>query len=165
MNIFLLDASALAKRFVTEAGTLLLNHLFTQTGKDRRCCLMLGAAEVAATLARKRNGGKLTPSLFALAMTELRQEVLTASDFRKLPCNNAVIEASIPFSDSYALNSHDAVVLQVAVETAAELQMIGHSLVLVSADARLLRAAQAEGLQTFNPETQPQADLDALIAA
>jgi hypothetical protein len=35
----------------------------------------------------------------------------------------------------------------------------------VASDQRLLRAAAAEGLATFNPETQSQAELDALIAA
>jgi hypothetical protein len=36
-------------------------------------------------------------------------------------------------------------------------------LVLVSSDQRLLRAAQAEGLVTFNPEIQDQATLAALV--
>jgi len=39
----------------------------------------------------------------------------------------------------------------------------GDDIVLVAFDRRVLRAAQAEGLQTFNPETDTQAYLDALI--
>ena len=38
-----------------------------------------------------------------------------------------------------------------------------NSLVLVVTDRRLLRAAQAEGLLTFDPETQTQAELDAFL--
>ncbi len=36
--------------------------------------------------------------------------------------------------------------------------------VLFTPDPRLLQVAQAEGLVTFNPETQTQADLDTLLA-
>ena len=42
-------------------------------------------------------------------------------------------------------------------------ERVGDDLVLVASDQRLLRAAQAEGLVTFDPETQSQADLDALL--
>jgi hypothetical protein len=37
--------------------------------------------------------------------------------------------------------------------------------VLVASDARLLRAAVAEGLTVFNPEADPVERLDALLAA
>jgi hypothetical protein len=36
-------------------------------------------------------------------------------------------------------------------------------LVLVASDQRLLRAAQAQGLNTFNPETQDRAALAPLL--
>ncbi|MGH9845023.1 MAG: hypothetical protein ACREEM_40425 [Blastocatellia bacterium] len=39
----------------------------------------------------------------------------------------------------------------------------GDDLVLVSADSRLVRAAKVEGLFTFDPETESQPALDALI--
>jgi len=50
------------------------------------------------------------------------------------------------------------------LEIDKQLHSIGNQLVLVSSDQRLLKAAQAEGLFTFDPETQSQADLDALLA-
>jgi len=37
------------------------------------------------------------------------------------------------------------------------------ALVLVTSDQRLLRAAQAEGVLTFDPTTQTESDLDALL--
>ena len=40
-----------------------------------------------------------------------------------------------------------------------------HHIVVVTSDKRLLKACQAEGLTIFDPETQSQADLDALIAS
>jgi hypothetical protein len=46
----------------------------------------------------------------------------------------------------------------------AQLRAGGDDLVLVASARRLVQAGQAEGLTTFYPETQTQADLDALLA-
>ena len=56
---------------------------------------------------------------------------------------------------SAAKNHQDVVV--------ADHRKVGDELVLVASDHRLLRAAQAEGLTTFNPETESQTELDALL--
>jgi predicted nucleic acid-binding protein len=57
MPAFLLDASALVKRYANETGSAVVDYLFAHTARDRLMCLMLGAAEVAAALVRKPNGG------------------------------------------------------------------------------------------------------------
>jgi hypothetical protein len=125
---------------------------------------MLGAAETAAILARKRNRGDLTTATFAQAMTELRAEVLDAPAFAKLPADNALIGRSLALLDRYAVNANDAIVLQLALEIALPLRAAGDEVVLVASDQRLLRAAQAEGVTTFDPETQTRPDLNALLA-
>jgi predicted nucleic acid-binding protein len=139
--------------------------LLDGAARDQLICVMLGAAEVAASLVRKRNDGRLSRSFFTAAVSRLQDEILTASDFVKLPCDNAVINASIPLSEKHAINASDAIVLQVALEEAAWLRADGDDLVLVAADQRLLKAARAEGLQTLDPETQTEADVEALLSA
>ena len=163
MNFFLLDASALVKRYTAEAGAALVDHLFAQTARDRLACLMLGAAEVAATLVRKRNGGQITTAELGTAMKHLHAEVLKAADFAKLSSDNPLIDASISLLEKHAINSSDPLLLQAALNLVALLRAAGNDLVLVASDKRLLKAAQAEGLLTFDPESQTQADLDALI--
>lgn len=163
MNSFLLDASALVKRYAPERGDVLVDHLFARVPRDRLMCLMLGAAEVVAALVRKRNGGLLAPALFVTGMARLTSEVLTAVDFTRLPAENPLISAAIPLLERYAINSTDGIVLQSAREVAAQLRGGGDDLVLVASDRRLLNAARVERLATFDPETQSQADLDALI--
>jgi predicted nucleic acid-binding protein len=91
MRLFLLDASALVKRYAIESGTPLLNHLFAQVVPARLLCLTLGVAEVAATLARKRNRGDLTSTAYALAMGALRSEVLLPSGLVKLAADDHLI--------------------------------------------------------------------------
>jgi predicted nucleic acid-binding protein len=163
MNYFLLDASALVKHYAPEPGTALVDHLFARASRDRLACLMLGAAEVVATLVRKRNGGSLTPAAFTVAMGQLRAEVLNAAVFRKLPTDIVLINAALALLERYAINSSDGIVLQTGLESVLPLRGSGDDLVLVASDRRLLAAAQAERLLTFDPETQSQADLDALI--
>jgi predicted nucleic acid-binding protein len=163
MNRFLLDASALAKHYAPERGSALIHHLFTRAASYRLGCLLLGGAEVVAALVRKRNGGQFTPAAFTAAMAQLQAEVLGAVAFQKLPAEDTVIYASLPLLERYAINSTDALVLQTALNLAFALRAAGNDLVLVASDRRLLTASQAEHLLTFNPETQSQAELDALI--
>jgi predicted nucleic acid-binding protein len=63
----------------------------------------------------------------------------------------------------HAINATDAIVLRVALDIAQYLRSGGDDLVLVASDLRLLRAAQAEGLLTFNPESKDQAALAVLV--
>jgi predicted nucleic acid-binding protein len=163
MNFFLFDGSALVKRYVPEPGMALMHRLFAAVTRDRLLCLMLGGAEVAAALVRKRNGGTLIPAAFAAAMLDLRTEVLDAIDFTKPPADNSAINASIPLTDKHAINATDAVVLYTALQLVTQLRAAGDDLVLAACDRRLLRAAQAEGLTTFDPENQTQPELDALL--
>src|SRR5438128_3039969 len=132
MPAFLLDANALVKRYANETGSAVIDYLFAHTARNRLMCLMLGAAEVAAALVRKRNGGLITPTVFAAAMARLRTEVLTAGDFLKLPADNALINTALPLLDKYAINANDAIVLQTALDLAAQWRTEGNTLVLVA---------------------------------
>jgi predicted nucleic acid-binding protein len=70
VHAFLLDASALVKRYAPETGSAIIDYLITKATRGRLLCLMLGVAEVVAALVRKRNGGVITPAIFAAAMTQ-----------------------------------------------------------------------------------------------
>jgi predicted nucleic acid-binding protein len=52
---FYLDASALAKRYVVEQGTFVMNHLFRRVTRDDMMCLTLGILEVISIFVRKKN--------------------------------------------------------------------------------------------------------------
>jgi predicted nucleic acid-binding protein len=163
MNSFLFDASALVKRFTPEPGAVLVDHLYSQVGITRFRILMLGAAEVVATLVRKRNAGKISAPSFASSMTQFELEVIQPPQFTKMSTENRLIEAALGLLSRHSINATDAIVLRASLDLAAMLRSVGDNLVLVAADRRLLRAAGGEGLVTFNPETQSQSDLDALI--
>jgi predicted nucleic acid-binding protein len=163
MNSFLLDASALAKRYTLESGYPLVDYLFAQVKVSRLSCLLLGAGEVISVFVRKKNGGQISRIVFAQAMADFTAEVIQAGDFGKIEPDRTQVIDSWPLIEKHALNATDAVVLRVAMDRAEELRSQHQDLVLVAADVRLLRAAQSEGLATFNPETDAQTSLEALI--
>ena len=72
-------------------------------------------------------------------------------------------DAAIRHVDAHSVNSTDAALLQSALEISATLRTAGDDILVVASDLRLLRAASAEGLATYNPETQASAALDALL--
>ena len=163
MNYFYWDASALAKRYTPEVGTPLVNDLFAKVPCNRMMCLHIGTGEVISIFVRKKNRKLITQASFAQAMTDFRAEVLNDVHFELVSTADDLISPSHQFIEKYSLNATDAFILRSALEVATRLRSVKDDLVLIASDQRLLQAAQAEGLATFNPETDSQAQLDTLL--
>src|SRR5262249_33858383 len=164
MYSFFLDARVLVKRYATERGTELVDHLFARASRDRLLCSMLGGAEVLAQLCRRRQSGRLTPALFSAGLLQFPIEIMESSDVSKLPPDNALIRAALPRVEQSRLGAVDGIVLRTALDAAVVRRAGGHDLVLMPTTPPLVRAAHRQGLITFNPETQIQTELDALLA-
>lgn len=163
MASFCLDGSVLAKRYVPEMGSALMDFLFENVPEHRLYLVNVGAAEVVSVLVRKRNAGTLSGAEFSQAILELDSEVIQSPAKHLLTFDNAVVIDALVYILMHAINATDAIVLRVALDVAQHLRQQGDDLVLVASYQRLLRAAQAEGLITFNPETQDQAALATLV--
>jgi predicted nucleic acid-binding protein len=161
---FFLDASALAKRYAAELGSDVMNHLFVQVPPDRFSEFNVGVAEVVSLLVRKRNTGRLSAAAFSQALLDLGAEISVPTVVRKASADNALVTASIPLIIAHSVNATDAILLRYCLNEATLLRPSGDDLILATSDQRLVTAARAEGLVTFNPETQTQADLDTLLA-
>lgn len=162
-NHFYWDASALVKRYAPESGTSLINHLFSQVPLARMMCLSLATSEVISVFVRKKNAKLITDAAFAQAMTDFRAEVIDSADFKLVSLKDHLVFASHSLIFKHSVNATDALVLCSALDAKAMLRQAGNDVVLIASDLRLLQAANAEGLQTFNPETDSQVRLDALI--
>jgi predicted nucleic acid-binding protein len=160
---FYLDASALAKRYIPETGSAQIDAILDTVPARRIVLLSIGAGEVVSIFVRKRNAGRLSLSDFAQAMASFEAEIVRAADVAKLPVTHRLVWSSLALIVAHSINSTDAATLKSALAMARRLRGAGDDLVLVASDQRLLRAAQAEGLTTFNPETQDQAALAAFI--
>lgn len=163
MNSFYLDASALVKRYVLEKGSPHVHAILDGVPHNRIYLLNVGAGEVVSILVRKRNAGSISTASFGQAYVDFETEILRAAAIRKQSVSNRLALSSFPLIVAHSINSTDAIMLRSALVIARKLRAGGGDLVLVASDQRLLRAAQAEGLTTFDPETQDQAALARLI--
>src|SRR5262249_51177146 len=154
---------ALGKRCAPEAGSANLDHLFANVSPDRIALFNVGIAEVVSILVRKKNGGRIFPGTLSRGLIDLWSGIIHSTGVRKVVADDALVTVALPLIEPYSVNSTDAIVLRSALDLAASLRPAGNDMVLVASDKRLLKAAQAEGLVTFDPETQTQAELDALI--
>ena len=157
MYYFYFDASALVKRYTEEIGSDNVDFIFANVPLNQLVCLNFGAAEVFWICVRKRNDRRITPHEFSQAIGHLNREVIAEdSDLTTLPVHKLLVWASMNLIETYTINSTDAIVLRSALDLVISLRNVGDELVLVASDQRLLRAARAEGLLCFNPETDPQ---------
>ena len=163
MKSFFVDGSALAKRYVAEPGTPLVDFLFDHVLPDRLVVLNIGLAEVVSVLVRRKNAGVLSAATFSQALLQLGQEIIHATTLRKVEATNTLVIAALTHIENHSINATDAIALHAALGLAQHLRSRGDDLVLVASDQRLLRAAQAEGLVGFNPETQDQTALATLV--
>ena len=151
MIYFALDASALAKRYVAEPGSAVIDYLLTALPTDRLYCLTLGALETFSIVVRARNSGRITDGTFIEAIQRLRREVFLG-DARLLSAPDSLILRSDLLVQTHNINANDAIFLRALLDIRPTLQGSDDDLVLLASDLRLLRAARLEGLPTFNPE-------------
>jgi predicted nucleic acid-binding protein len=163
MNFFMLDSSVLVKRYANETGTPLMNVLFSQVSPLRLICLLEGIGEVISVFVRKRNDDRISSTTFRQIMVDFNAEIIQNVDIEKLTPSRDQIIRSWALIETHAINSSDALLLCCALDENDTMHADGNNVVLVSSDWRLLKAAKAEDMITFNPETDSQAVLQSLI--
>jgi len=163
-NAFYMDASALAKRYFPERGSAHVDIILDTVPPDRICVLNVSVGEVVSILVRKRNAGTISAANFAQALINFEAEIVHSAAIAKLPIGTRLAVASLSLIVRHSINSTDAVTLKSALILAAKRRGAGDDVVLVASDQRLLRAAGAEGLITFDPEQQDLAALTAVIS-
>ncbi len=136
--------------------------VFSLAGSHRLATTPSGYAETYSILLRKLNGGVLTAASWAKAASALQVEVVDNPDFEMLAITEEDIFASILMMRRHNINSTDAAILTLLL---AYTQTPGAlTCLLIAADKRLLRAAEAEGLVTLDPEAVLPADVPAILA-
>ena len=163
MVSFCLDGSALAKRYVPENGSALVDFVLDNVAGQRIYILNVGFAEVVSVLVRNKNAGTLSAAQFSQALLDFEREIIQSPGKHLLAFDNSVATDAVALIVRHSINSTDAIVLQVAMDITQHLHTRVDDVVLVASDQRLLRAAQAEGLTTFDPESQDQSALSALL--
>jgi predicted nucleic acid-binding protein len=159
------DASALAKRYVPEAGSDTVKALFAVLPEPQMIGTVLGYAETFSVLLRHLNRGSISAATFATAKSLLRSDIINAPDFTLLTVDDAAIFAGIALMERHNVNASDASILAVALRYLRALPPPVPACLLIAADQRLLDAARAEGLHVLNPELTSPTDAAAIVAA
>ncbi len=169
MPLLFWDASGLVKRYYSEAGSATVNSIFDGVSHSGDASVMIstfwGYTETYAILARKRNSGVIKTDAMANAMSALFYEVAVAEDFLLLSIDDETVMESVTHILSHNINSADAALLTAFLDYQASLPEGDPPCILVTADLRLTRAAQAEGLQTLNPEALTPQEASAFLAS
>ena len=161
MNYFLFDTSALAKRYVPEVGTPLINHLLNTVSKQRTFVLVLAFGELVSFLVRKKNSGQISRMSYLQALADSRSE-MTGMVIQSV--SDDLVWKSLSLIEQYSINATDAIILRCALNIADTLRVLGHDLVLVTSDIRLANSAQSSKLVVWNPEKDDQSSLEELIS-
>lgn len=163
MPIVLWDASGLVKRYFREAGSETVDAIFQSPAVDQMATTIWGYAECVSILHRKRNVNLIAAAAYTETVTALQQEVLVSNDFKTLTIEDDRVLAGLGFVVRHNLNSNDAAILATYLRFQSSLPAGSPLCILAAADKRLIRAAEAEGLKTLNPEQVTVSDVAAIM--
>jgi predicted nucleic acid-binding protein len=144
--IVYLDASALVKRYVAEAGSPEVAALLLRA--EAVGTALISRAEVAAALAKARRLKLLPPAEAAAAL-----QVLSADweDLVRIQLTEALVARAASLAWEYGLRGYDAVHLASAVLWQ---EILGESVTVATFDRQLWEAARRAGLIAW-PESSP----------
>ncbi len=151
---FFFDTSGLAKRYIAETGSNRVKNTCLPASGNLIFIAEITTLEITSAIVRRRKGGSLLPVDAASALTQFDADL--HNDYFVLEINSTLLEEARKLVETHALRSLDAVQLAVAVNFNRE-QLANNlpSLIFVSADNELLKAAGLEGLLIENPNNYP----------
>jgi len=161
MPILLWDASALAKRYVQEVGSDIVEELFARVPFSQIAVTIWGYSETFSILLRRRNGGVISQSVFTEAVSALDEEFVVHQETVLLAIDNSAVFDGIDLMLKHNINSADASILAVFLRYVSKSVL---PCIMIAADQRLLRAGEAEGLAVINPETASLADISSMLS-
>ena len=153
MRVHFFDSSAIAKRYVNEAGTAWILGLVGPTSGNHNYLASITAVEVVSALTRQQRSGSLSGADAAAALAAFRHDF--ANEYRILDISAAMIDVAMDMAEKHALRGYDAVQLAAALRVHSQSLASGMTLTLVSADLALNAAAVAEGLAVEDPNAHP----------
>jgi predicted nucleic acid-binding protein len=147
--IYFLDTSALAKRYLTEKGSLRIRRLLERKA-DVFYQNFLTPVELTSALYGRFRQREINSAELALM---LRAYVAHShEDYLLLPYSETLMERAITLLAHHALRALDAIQLASALELRDRLPENDLPVAFLSSDERLVEAARQEHLRTGNPE-------------
>jgi predicted nucleic acid-binding protein len=154
MSAYFFDSSALVKRYVAEIGTTWVRSLVTPTAGNITLVAHITSVEIVSGAMRRKRDGSISPRI--AHAVRLLVDRHTRREYTIVALTEPVSQRAENLLEVYPLRAYDAVQLASALESNIRVVAAGlPPLIFVSADQRLLSAANAEGLATDDPNAHP----------
>lgn len=154
MAVYFADSSSLAKRYVSETGSVWLRTLLNPTTGNVTVLARITSVELIAAFTRRERGGSLTPADATIARADLRTHL--AGEYQIVEVDELIIDRAMLLAETHGLRGYDAVQLAAALEVNASYLAAGHSaIILLASDSELNAAANVEGLSVEDPNVHP----------
>jgi predicted nucleic acid-binding protein len=151
MTDYYVDSSVLVKRHVREMGTEWFRALVNSNAGNLMITSRISMVEVYSALSRRRRESVLTIEDYGQLAADFTSICL--AEYQLVELTDVVVEQARALFSRHPLRAYDAVQLASALLTQETLLDAGlPPLVFLTADARLLSAAQAEGLTIDTPK-------------
>ncbi len=149
MGFFYWDSSVVVKRYLDEPGSAWVRML-TANPENTFLTTQMSIVEVSAASAISVRVGRLTKRQGQHAYRDFANDVEIGA-YQLLAVARPIIDHAALLAQAHPLKGYDAVHLATGLEAARNLAGQEITLVFVSGDAQMLRAAEAESLTTDNP--------------
>ena len=144
------DSSVLVKRHVPESGSVWVKALSAPAMGNVIVTAHLSLIELYSALNRRLRENSINTPDYKNIAADL--SVIFSSQYGIIPLIPIVVNDAKGLLERHPLRAYDAIQLASALYARIHLQATGHAgLIFLSADIRLLTAAQAEGFTTDDP--------------
>ena len=152
MNVFYYaDSSALVKRHIPEIGSAWIEQEFDAAAGNRVITAKLTVIEVLSAMNRRQREASISATEYAKFSSDFLAFV--QSDYRISELTDAILPKAQRLLETYPLRAGDAIQLASALLANAQLQTANlPALIFLASDARLLTAANGEGLPIDDPQ-------------
>ncbi len=145
------DSSALVKRHISESGSAWIEREFDAARGNKIVTTKLSVAEVLSAMNRRRREANITATEYAKFSGDFLAFV--AAEYEMVELSDTVFLEAQRLLETYPLRASDAIQLASALLANAQLQSANlPALIFLASDARLLTAANSEGLLTDDPQ-------------
>ncbi|MBD2773317.1 PIN domain-containing protein [Iningainema tapete] len=150
MTAYFLDSSVLVKRYVSETGSAWIQQIADPQTGNLLFIARISWVEVNSALARRQREGNLSVTDVNQIIHTFRYDLDT--QYQVVELDLTLVETAGQLVRQYPLKAYDAIQLASVLRIQSIFaQAQSTLLVFLTADDRLIAAAQAEGLLTDNP--------------
>ena len=154
LNAYFLDTSALVKRYIVETGTPWVQTITNPAAQNILLISRLTCVEISSAISRRKRESTLTPKQAAQLKLVFQDHCKT--QYQIVELNLHMTDLASTLCDRQSLRAYDAVQLSSALTVQPIIQeQPNTTFTFLSADDRLIRAAQQENLVAENPKHNP----------